>query len=346
MSGSFSSNAMASKAKAMYGKRLKETDYQELLRRRSVNEIAAYLKNETGYKDILTGINEHSIHRGHLEMLIRQRFFLIFLQLIRYGDTAKSSFYKYGIYLIEIKQILVTIRAFNDKDRSTQIAQMPIFAGKYTSFDLEKLVVATDYDQLLEVLKNTVYYEALKPHRPKSNDDFDYTVCEVALKAVYYQQVNAIIEKEFSGDTKRQMKEIFNTQIELDNVTKIYRLKKYYKASPEEIEKVLNPTFERIPKKKLIEWIETCDAETFLQRVSESAYKNYIDDKNFVFIEYHTDAIHYNLNKHIIRFSSNPDLILVAFLGLLEIEIQNIIDIIEGVRYNVEIDKISKLLIY
>jgi len=142
------------------------------------------------------------------------------------------------------------------------------------------------------------------------------------------------------------MQEIFNTQIELDNITKIYRLKKYYKSSPFDIIDVLNPTFQRIPQRMLYEWIETCDAEQFLKKIGESAYKNYIDDKNFVFIEDHMDAIHHNLNKHIIRFSSNPDLILVAYLGLLEVEIQNVIDIIEGVRYNVEIEKIAKMLIY
>lgn len=346
MSGSFSSNAMAAKAKAMYGKRLKGTDYQELLRRRGVNEIAAYLKNETEYRDILGGINEHAIHRGHLEMLVRQRFFLRFLELIRYGETTKSDFYKYGVYLIEIKQILLTIRSLNDKDRSTQIAQMPIFANKFASFELEKLVNADSFDQLLEQLKNTPYYDVLVLLKPRSLDDLDYTACEVALKSVYYKQVNAIIDKEFKGTIKQQMQEIFNTQIELDNITKIYRLKKYYKAPASEIIRVLNPTFQRIPKRLLIEWIEVCDADQFLQKISSSAYKNYINDKNFVFIEYHMDSIHYNLNKHIIRFSSNPDLILVAYLGLLEIEIQNIIDIIEGVRYNVETDKIAKLLIY
>ena len=37
--------AMAAKAKAMYGKHLKSEDYTELLRKRTVQEIAGYLKN-------------------------------------------------------------------------------------------------------------------------------------------------------------------------------------------------------------------------------------------------------------------------------------------------------------
>lgn len=54
----------------------------------------------------------------------------------------------------------------------------------------------------------------------------------------------------------------------------------------------------------------------------------------------------FNLTKRLMRFSTNPNIILMAYLNLLEIEIQNVIDIIEGVRYKVENDKIAKLLIY
>lgn len=346
MTGSFSSNAMAAKAKAMYGKRLLESDYQELLRRRSVNEIAAYLKNETDYANILSGINEQAIHRGHLEILIRQSFFLKFLQLIRFGETSKSHFYQYGVLLIEIKQILLTIRSFNEADRSVQIAQMPTFASKYTSFDIMKLVNVTDFDQLLEMLKPTVYYSVLLPQRPKNGEDVDFTFCELALKSYYHQQVNRIIEREFTGDSKTKMKELFDTQIELDNITKIYRLKKYYHTDPQEIKRLISPTFERIPRKTLYEWIDNYDADAFLEALSNSAYKNYINHKEFIYIEYHIDSIQYNLSKRLIHFSNNADLILVSYLNLLEIEMQNIIDIIEGVRYNVDADKISKLLIY
>jgi V/A-type H+-transporting ATPase subunit C len=58
------------------------------------------------------------------------------------------------------------------------------------------------------------------------------------------------------------------------------------------------------------------------------------------------DRIQFKLHKRILRFSKNPDVILVAYLTLLEVEIQNIIDIIEGVRYRVDQDRIAKLLIY
>lgn len=338
--------AMAAKAKAMYGKHLKSEDYTELLRKRTVQEIAGYLKNETAFKEILAGINEFAIHRGHLEMLVRQTFFLEFLELIRYSQSKNHHFYEYGVLMMEIKQILMTIRLLSETDKTSQIAQLPIFANRLISFDVEALIKVNSFDELLNVLKNTPYYSILKPLKPKSLVDIDYSSYEIELKAYYFKRVNEIIEHEFKGKDKEDIRDMFDTQIELDNITKIYRLKKYYNASPFEIKKVLNPTYKRINKKTLMEWIEQKDAQQFLQAIHDHAYDIPTDIKEFQYIEYQTDVIMFELTKRLMRFSTNPNIILVAYLNLLEIEIENVINIIEGVRYKVENDKIAKLLIY
>jgi len=341
-----STQALAAKAKAMYGAHLTKTDYEELLRKRSVQEIAGYLKNETHYDKILEGINESSIHRGYLEVLIRQRLFFDFVQLIRYGETQNHKFYQYGILQLEIKQILMTLRFLKETEKGGQISQLPLFANKMTSFDLQKLVNVNAYDELLSTLKETPYYKILVPLKPKANEELDYTACEIALNTYYHTAVLSYIEKEFTGLAKEQVLDVFNTQIELDNITKIYRLKKYYKSTPEDIIKVLHPTYVKIPKKLLHKWIETKSADEFIEALSTTSYKSAINRKDFVYIEYHMDSIMYNINKHFIRFATDPNVVMIAYMNLLEIETRNIIDIIEGVRYKVETDKIAKLLIY
>lgn len=341
-----SSLAMATKAKAMYGKHLTKSDYDELLRRKSVPEIAAYLKHETPYRKSLEGINEYAVHRGHLEMLVRKTFYVNFVELIRYGQSGKDHFYEYGILMIEIRQILVAVRALSENDRHHQIAQLPLFAQRFVSFDIEELVKADSYDQLLKVLKHSPYYEVLMEHRPFRKDDIDYNAIEISLKNLYYRRVYEIINKEFSGKDREAILENIEIDIELENITKIYRLKKYYHASPEQIKKVLSPTYKRISKEKLYQWIEETNADGFLKAVHDQAYRFPLEVDEFQYIEYQTNAIRFEMNKRLLRYSSNPNIILVAYLSLLEIEINNIIEIIEGVRYKVDGDKIQKLLIY
>jgi V/A-type H+-transporting ATPase subunit C len=56
-------NAVMAKARGLYGKRLKAQDYETLLQKHSVAEIAGYLKNETYYGEALKEVKEELVHR-------------------------------------------------------------------------------------------------------------------------------------------------------------------------------------------------------------------------------------------------------------------------------------------
>ena len=58
MLNTMTNKAIVTKARAMYGKRITSTQYDEMIKRRSVNDLATYLKNETHFQTILFGINE------------------------------------------------------------------------------------------------------------------------------------------------------------------------------------------------------------------------------------------------------------------------------------------------
>ena len=99
MMSSYSSNAILAKARAMYGRRLTEQNYTDLLGCRSVGEVAAYLKTRTSYSDILEGVAALNIHRGRLEELLRKRLFLQYASLCRYEMSIGQDFYQYSVIL-------------------------------------------------------------------------------------------------------------------------------------------------------------------------------------------------------------------------------------------------------
>ena len=75
MLNSLSNKAMITKSRAMYGKRLTNENYQDLVRMKSVREIASYLKETPGYADVLSNIYPESVHRGQLELLLHKSLF-------------------------------------------------------------------------------------------------------------------------------------------------------------------------------------------------------------------------------------------------------------------------------
>ena len=101
-----SANAILAKARAMYGKCLKEADYQGLLNCKSVTEIAAYLKQRTAYSSAISGMNENEIHRGQLETKLRQELYFDLFALSRYAHEDTLAFSDFVISKMEITRYL------------------------------------------------------------------------------------------------------------------------------------------------------------------------------------------------------------------------------------------------
>ena len=337
--------AVASKAQAMFGRRLRFSDYQELSRKDSVAEIAAYLKNQTYYRDILEGVNEHSIHRGYLELLLRQNYFYRFGKLLRYSHESKE-FIQFGIMNVEYQLLMSTIYMVNDEDRSSQIAQLPLRLNPYTSFDMEGLVEVWCIDDLINLVKDTIYYDALKEFKGVSNADLDIPACEYALRNVYTRYIIELISKQFKGETEKELHEIFDTQLELNNIAKIYRLKKYYQMDANDIKDNVILVSAKITEHEMMRWIEELDAEGIVNELKNSPYRSLIKDKEFIYVENYLGWIAYQSNIRHMRFSESPEVIITCYMSLLQSEISNLVNIIEGVRYHVAAEKVMQLLVY
>lgn len=169
---------------------------------------------------------------------------------------------------------------------------------------------------------------------------------EVELKRLYYRKYFALVNELFKGKKRDDLNTVMNTSIELQNITKIYRLKKYFNASTDQIKETLFMEYSRIPKSTMNELIETKDASEFLQKLASSPYKLYVDDNEFVYIEYFTGKIQYNLAKRYMRFSTDSALVFMTYRLVFQNEVDNLKHIIEGLRYNEPANQIASMLIY
>ncbi len=345
-----SNNAMSAKARSMFGERLKAEDYAILLQKKSVGDIASYLKSNTMFAECLEGINAKSVHRGQLEVLLRTDVFDRLSKLIRYADNSSRHFAMAAVMESEIELIMMTVQAFGseqpNQERQGLITRMPMYASDFTSFDIVKLADVSSYEELMDLVKNTVYFDSLKKYEKRNMQEMDFVGLSHDLRTRYYTASLAAIQKYGRADARKQMAEIIRARIELENISIIYRMKKYFKASPSEIKGMIVEKHCYFSPRELMDMIDHCSAEEIIERLHKSKYKRYLTGARFIYIEHYTKMISYNMNYHFIETYTAPNLVLMSYLLLSDIEIQNVVDIIEGARYGIGQEQIRSLLIY
>ena len=246
----------------------------------------------------------------------------------------------------EIAVLLSKVRLFNSDETLNSELDIPSYLPRYSTFDLYGLLSIEDYPSLLRYMEKTRYYHILQKYMPVDDEKIDTNMMELDFKRAYYKLFVETVKSTFKGKKQKDLLTMIYTQIELENITKIYRFKRFFNSKPEQIKKQLILDYSRIPQSVMNELIETKDAEEFLKKLASSPYKLYVDDQEFVYIEYYTDKIKYNLAKRYMRFTTDAAMVYMTYLIVFENEVENLKHIIEGLRYGEEAEKIAQLLIY
>lgn len=330
--------AMSTKARSFYSQHLTAAQYRSMLEMPEIPAIASYLKNETRYADVLDGINEKGIHRGFLEQRIRLKSHIEFLGLMRYIQTSKHHFYEFYVREVEISQIIFILHAI-DAGTSHFVEDFVEDLNHLMSFDVYGLAKCTSFEEVYNYLSNTAYN---KPLAFLTEEIVDISKCEDSLKIFYNQRMLELIRHE---PDNKELLEVFRINIELENISNVYRMKKFFNMTSTEIINRVHYEPHFISENQLHEWIRTMNADEFLEAFKDTPYGNYEDFEGNRHIEYYFDMIRYRILKKKMRFTTNSDVILFSYMFLLKIEIENIIDVVEGVRYRMSPEEIVKLLI-
>lgn len=343
---SLSSNAITAKARAIYGRRLTAANYNELLKKTSVSEITSYLKEETSYSKYLANVDETSIHRGRLELLLRRSLFDKFFSLCHYDFSRGKGFYHYVIERAEIDALLDAIMLLNSNSQHEIIINLPTFMQEFVSFDFDKLARINSFSDLLDVVSGTSYKKTLE-RMNAPNGEINFSECELALYTKYYTDTLKSIDKQYKGKTAKLLRSVVLGEIELKNIGFIYRLRFLLKKPPEFIKRHLLPFSYKLTESQLDKLITDGDIseENFVKSLRLNRYDTKIKNVDFKYIENYTNHLLYFISRKFLRFSYSAPLVFFSLMTLTETEIQNLTIIIEGVRYGNPSSEIKSLLI-
>lgn len=329
----------------MFGKRLTDENYRELARKQSVGEIAAYLKQQTQYAEFLHDVNESSVHRGQLENVLRRAVYGDYMRMLVYISPNDRKFYRFFLVKMEIDEILSYLRYLNAGRETEYLFSLPSYFAEHASFDLYNLAKVRGFDELLRLLANTPYADILKKYDPTSAEIQDSVQIDNAFDQYYYKYLNRAIENNFAGQDKDKLKRAVGVQIDLVNIAQIIRLKRYFQAPAEYIRSLLIPHTVRIKPEVLNKMVEAPDADAALSTLADTPYADFFVPGSFEYIEEGANRVIYAYNKKLLATSTSSAVAMMAYLNLKQLELQNIITIIEGVRYGLHPAETEKLLV-
>ena len=344
MVSSMSSNAILAKARAMYGKRLTESDYTQLMECRTVSEVASYLKGRTRYGEIFGDINENDIHRGQLEPVLRQSIYTDIFALSRYAEDKSLAFVDFMAAELEIELIVRCLTHINMGRPEEFGLKLPLSMDKYTKTNFAKLAAVRSYDDIFDAVVDSKYIAVLKKNRPADGERINIALIEAQLYNQNYGTVISAINSAKKVRDRDELRDLFSALLDFRNVSRIIRLKTYYGMSGDKIRPLLIP-YGRLSTRTLG---EICDAGDVTEAVEliNSTYLGRLmaklenDDKDQI-----ANTMINIYCKHHLRLSPNPTIVMISYVYLKDIELKNIIYIIEATRYGLSAEEKEKLLI-
>jgi len=337
--------AINTKARALIGKLLGNTDYLNLLSKKSVQEVASYLKYNTHYKDTLEGIDENSVHRSDLETLLRKSHVEGIEKIFYYFQDNYREFYKTLFIRYEIEDLKTIAKGIKTGSDNTELKDSLMYIGKFSDLNTDKLLSSRNVYDFLKNLKGTLYYDYIRP-LVEGKESINFFSIEMTLDLSYFDMFYKNLK--LIGKADRAIMEAYQgINVDMLNLQWIYRGLKFYSLPPEELFNYTIAYGDKYSRSDIKELCYSKSLDEFQKKVVNTKYSFLFDQENTkdMFMERRMLRYEYFTLKKIKRRDGMNISQAIVYSLLSEIEIRDIISVIENIRYEMPLEETKKFLI-
>lgn len=333
---------LSTKIRAMKGKMLSELDYDALMAKANVKEVALHLKNHTYYKDALKNLDENDVHRGRLEVLLYRDVVHDALKIAKHLRGEEKRIYRYIYRRLEIEDVKKMLRYLHMGKSLEEVDRETLFISRYSRIDFNKALSAKTIPELVESLKGTKFYIVLKPLVTREGS-MDVFFAEMVLDLYYFQKTTKQVKKMDRGRDKELLEVLFGHEADYTNIYWIYRTKRFYNLNRELVIRYLIPYNYKLNKDILNDMVDARNVEELVGLINKTFYGRIMDMESgqaeLQFFKYM-----YRIQQRNMRIAPFTIAPIIGYMYLKEQEVRNITNIVEGIRYDVEPDIIRQYL--
>ncbi|MBP7176452.1 MAG: V-type ATPase subunit [Thermoclostridium sp.] len=337
-------SALAGKTRAMFGKLLTPENYRELMRQRSVGDVAAWLKQNTSYKEIISSLNENDIRRVPFENMLKKSLLNDYHKLFCFSQGNIKEFLRVALLKYEVESVKRLFRMLEMEQTINLVEDSLLFLSKYDTLNIARLAKSRNSHELITNLQGTGYYNVLRPFLSgdKSHNLFHV---EMALDIYYLNIVLSKKKKLLQGLDASVVERSIGTEIDVMNLLWVYRGRMIYNLDRSVILGYYIPQGYKLSQELVYELADAKDPEAFKHVIASTKYGElFLSDKH-IFAEISFNEYMYKFHLSSLRKYSFSISSAVSYLHLKEYELSNIISILEGIRYHLPVEMIAKYII-
>lgn len=329
------------KVKAMKGRLLKKEDYLELSNSKNVEAVGIKLREYPYYKKFIDDVLSKPDHSRHIfEPKIMEAPANNYIKI--YSFISDFSIKKYLKALLLRREMLliklIFCSLYDERDITFSADDLESLSKFDLNFDINKLLLSKTPRELVDNLKDTEFYQILDNIYTDNMSIFDL---EMSLDFYFYDNLWKSKNKYLDGINKKIMTDINGTEIDMQNIIWIWRLKKYYDIKPNDIYKYLIPIHYRLSAEEVTRFAEAPNISVLYEQIDNTAYREIFKEKGDLSLVFQK-----TMDKVYTKYLSHENSIahIVWYLNRAHTETENIVSLMEGVRYELKQEEIMKFI--
>lgn len=316
----------------MLGKLLQPTDLERINKCSDLEAVISLLR-QTDYGVYLEGIKASLLSPRRIEYEIRKKISSAFSTVLRCAPGYTKPLINQAFLLYEVDNLKAVLRGIEISESWEMIRYMLFPMQDYPSLPYESICKSGNIPAALEILKDTSYYRVLELAMGRYHEESSLFPLEVALDLDYWKKVWRAVN-ELPPSDRNHAREIVGLLIDKNNLTWAARYRLYHHMTEEEIINYTLPFGHRIGD----DVIRTIASGGLVIDVVRQAYPELSESLagelepalRLPFVELQLTRIF--LDRCRKAFTANTFHVgfLLAYLFLLEIEIQDVTLIVES----------------
>ncbi len=334
---------LMAKVKSLNSKILTLDEIDRFIAAKDLSELIRIMKENPKYslskeKDLT------KLHRRDIEVLLKTKMIDDFYNIFFYLPAEGKKFFKFMEKRFELENIKYVFRLLHG---GNAVDETKFFPVKYPCIDPKKLLSLRTLEDLLKLLKDSMYYSAIESVYENYNKTKRVELFLNALDLWYLTKMKNVLKSlpGYGGGLRK----IFYTQIDLTNIEWIYRAKILFGFESHEALNYIIPIQGKLTKEELTKLASSKDVDDFMNNLALTQYGKYFQKIPKEDLSYLFQRVAYRVlldcAKSLLAHTDNGLDVLGGYLYVREYEYMDMVMIIESKRYSIPKEKAQSFLI-